>query len=264
MKLKLLEQYIKALLENETNASEEMPFGNHLFGEYREKNEPDTDIEKRIYSMLADWVIENDDKETELVTTIFELEKLLKDGKYEDVLRPKAGNVYRGIRMSFEEALSMFGHEMNEFNLKIPCKIFSLKHSYSSRRQPISSWSYDLHMARNFATPESQNKSHVGKRDTVSVIMKATVPQSGDFILNYNEIPVMSDTSEFDEKEVIGVGNINVNSFLVFPFSKLVNQELAQIKNRSPHKRQGSYYEFAEASSITYDLFNSILNKSGF
>ena len=81
MKLKLLEQYIKALLENETNASEEMPFGNHLFGEYREKNEPDTDIEKRIYSMLADWVIENDDKETELVTTIFELEKLLKDGK---------------------------------------------------------------------------------------------------------------------------------------------------------------------------------------
>lgn len=223
--MKLLEQYIRHLIEQETNATEDMPFGNHLFGEFRKRNEPDTDMEKRIYSVISNWIHNNDEQDGKIVDVAQKLIRLLMDGKYEDVLRPENGSVYRGLKMSGEEADSFFGKDvMAELNIENPYTVIDKQISYSSRRHLLSSWTYSPLIAKNFMHPRATNMSTVGKGDTVSVMMRANIPKSGDFLFNHQEIPVMG-AAVYDEEEVIAVGSVNVEGFFVFPYSRLVDEE---------------------------------------
>lgn len=207
---KLLEKYIGIIIEAEevhlSNWSWDKPFGNHLFGTARHKPETDTSDEAQIYNAVVDWNISSE-KSPNTHEYFMELEQLLKDGKYEDVLRPENGTVYRGTSWNIGNVERKYGKDVVD-RIKAGEIINVGKIIYSPRGKQLSSWTY------NKTLPFYFGWSAAVEGENVSAIMMAKIPNSGNFILNWKEVPILATSG--DEEEVIAIGNIDCE-LMFFP-----------------------------------------------
>jgi hypothetical protein len=201
------------------SVSNEEPFGKHLFGIARRKNERDTNEEAKIYNILDNW-ISNGEASPQLTVSIKKLLELLNAGKYNDVLRPDPGIVYRGILVSERFAATKFGNSVfNNVSVKNPFTIIQKPVLYKPKRMTLSSWSYDPKLAISFSSPLSYAGSGTKKFENfVSLIYQANVPSGGAFIFDHKEIPIMKGIGE---KEVVSVGDIMCDQVVVVPFRRL-------------------------------------------
>ena len=212
---KLLEKYIKYLLEYETNATEEMPFGNHLFGDPRKKGEADTKSEDFIYAILSRW-IKDESFTTYLEKHIDELAYLLKTGKYKDVLSPPSGVVWRGTSIPFEEAtLYSIPNKVVSDIRNGHRKSFLIRKNFdwTPRGNRFSSWSYKLNIAIDFMLESARHHKSFSNKE-IGIILRAEVPTNGKFIFNWKEVPVMVQQKE---QEVISIGKVKSSVYVIPP-----------------------------------------------
>jgi len=215
--MKELEQYIRMLVEEETNATEDMPYGNHLFGDARKKEEKDTGEEKKLYKSLEAWVYDSSDGD--INNFLEQVLDLLKQGKYEDVLRPESGTVYRGTSITVEKARSLFGKDIDRKTNSRGVLHDVGTIDYVPRAKKSASWTYDRNTAVRFAGADIRNSLSGKKVDNLGMLLTAKIPNSGHFIINYKEIPYMV---EYSEEEVISIGNIEC-SVTLFKLEKKEN-----------------------------------------
>ena len=212
--MKLLEKYIRQIIESETNATPEKPFGDYLFGDARNKPEKDNFEERVIYAQLKDWIkLNNSEHKSNLLPKIKLLVSLLDSGSYSDVLQPPKGVVYRGTAVRSVDALkNTYGISSYGGSKVSDGKLFLEKsnHIYKSRASEITSWTYDSKTAVDFMLTNSwhnwSNLTYVG------ILLVAKVPDSGVFVLNYEEVPSLSSERE---QEVLSLGDVACDVYLM-------------------------------------------------
>ena len=236
--MKLLEQYIRQLLEYETNATPEKPYGNHMFGLARHKKEQDTAPEKRAYRDLGNYIknhLDGSDRAVQnLEKSIGNFTGLKDHEKYKDVLVPKPGVVWRGTGVkNLDELKGMYGIspkivkmiKKHRLGFDPNVLLISEDSKYVPRGKEISSWSYDLDTAQGFAI------EHLRDYGSLPIILMAKVPSSGNFIINWEEIPLMH---EYEEKEVIAVGPVVCSVFVIMGgFREKTKKEILQLSGET-------------------------------
>jgi hypothetical protein len=220
----MLKEYIQQVIREATNASQEKPFGNHLFGWARDIPEEDTKEEWQIYYNLKNFVRSYKQK-PDLIKQAQYLLSLMDNGKYNDVLKPKEGIVYRGMafgKRNYTEIESLFGDtSFSEITTEQP---FISKDSFVYSpldSKPLSSWSYDFNIAFDFSRQRNPVELSIG------VIMSAVVPSGGNFVLNHEEVPIMK---SMKESEVVSLGDVKCMKTIIIPFEQVFEQVLGSPK----------------------------------
>jgi hypothetical protein len=226
-----LQEIKKWVRDNGQNVSRELPFGQHLFGEPRKKPEVDTKKEQDVYNNLEYWVEEHS-VERGFEEDVDGLIDLLDQGKYEDVLKPESGYVYRGMAMPTIFVKDKMG--MNIFdNASYDNPIIALdkRIDFNPRgRAGFSSWSYNILTAQTFSSINSDTADIAWGEalELVSVILRASIPEDGDFMLNHKEIPVLK---KMKESEVLTLGKVRCSVILI-PFGMILQQNNGEISKK--------------------------------
>ena len=206
--MKELEQYIRMLIENETNATKDMPYGNHLFGLDRGLGEWDTDEERKFAVTLFKY-ISNNSSNQKLSKYLYQALALMKDGKYEDMLKPLPGMVYRGMNISEDYSKKMFNVGYDEIFNSGVYQVEMDGVSYSPiANDVVGSWSYGKKTAEDFASDGTYRRD-IGKSNRIAAVFSKKLPTSdGIFIMNSKELEKIGNKWSRGEREVLSVGEI--------------------------------------------------------
>lgn len=186
----------------------------HKFAFYypKDKDEPDTDYESRVYDSIKAFIrgdFNNVSKDKELVNIIKELLKCKEDIPL--ALKPRDVRLYRGSFATMDTFDTYFRKNVNIFGLsKRPVyRESETKYTYKPK-SIIQSWTTELGVAKQFMTKQRNSK---GFKNGFPIIYKLNKP-SKEFIFNDRFLNLF----HFDEDEVIRLGkNITVDSIIYYP-----------------------------------------------
>lgn len=202
-------------LLNENFCSENL--GKILFQKFshfytKNKNEKDTDYEKRVYDKLKEFIrgeFNNKAKDAEFVKIISNLMKCKRE--IPQALQPQNESLYRGSFATTEIFWDYFSKNVNIFGLSERPIIREVKVPYIYKPQSIlQSWTSDKTVAENFMVKQRNSK---GFSYGFPIIYKINKP-SKDFIFNDDFLNLFA----FMESEVIRMGGpLKVDSILYYP-----------------------------------------------
>ena len=225
--MKLLREYIRILLK------EQPDLGDVVFGE----DEEDTEYEAELYQFFSDLFNQEDDPAMAMdPTTIDNLEAYMSDPRYRDTFKPYKGPAFRGLVMDVRELIPILltsdwdvrpgPNNIDDFLKKKNKKGFSAHDvSYSYRPDAFggnslfSHWSKDIGVAYDFASPGGINTSRLTSLELpMRVVMYAQPGQTfldADGLYNLPGERGYEFSGFSDEKEVIGMGVIDVGRILI-------------------------------------------------
>ena len=222
--MKTLREYIRALLK------EQPDLGNVVFG----GDEPDTGYEAELYKFFSDLFNQEDDPAMALdYSTIDNLEAYMSDPRYRDTFKPYRGPAFRGMAMDVRELIPIMltgdwevrpgPNNIDDFLKKKNKQGFSAHDvSYSYRPDAFGSnslfshWSKDIGVATSFASSPYSNVNSFEL--PMQVIMYAQPGQTfldADGLYNLPGERGYAFSGFSDEKEVIGMGVIDVGRILI-------------------------------------------------
>ena len=186
----------------------------HKFAFYYPKNkdEPDTEYEKRVYDSIKSFIrgdFNNVSKDKDLVNVIKELLKCKDDIPL--ALKPRDVMLYRGSFAGMDMFQKYFTKNVKIFGLsKRPVyREANVKYKYNPNSL-IQSWTTDLNVAKQFMTKQRNSK---GFQNGFPIIYKLDKPNK-EFIFNDRFLNLF----HFDEDEVIRLGkSITVDSVIYYP-----------------------------------------------
>ena len=226
--MRLLREYIRILLK------EQPDLGDVVFGE----DEADTEYEAELYKFLS-GLFTGKNKWTNPAmamdpTTIDNLEAYMSDPRYRDTFKPYRGPAFRGVVMDVRELFRILltgdskvrpnPENLDHFLQKKNSQGFSahdVNYSYRSKSNSLfSHWSKDIGVAYNFTDTRGVKTSAWGIYYPMLVVMYA---QPGQTFLDADGLYNLSGGGERrhafstfrDEKEVIGMGDIQVSRILI-------------------------------------------------
>lgn len=159
-KLDILGNVIYEMIEskkNPTNKSKSRPFGNELFGDFRNKKEPDTEEEKEIFNMLKNF-IKNNEITDEFVDGLEKLKKFR--DKYEGVVTPESTNLFRGMNLKNNIDFGYFTQIspiMDDYEVKFgknKTKFYRVMVNYMPQKL-VESWTAEYGIAENHANNDN-------------------------------------------------------------------------------------------------------------
>lgn len=206
---KMVLETISLLEKPEPEASENDVFGQYLFGDGRDVDEPNTSEENDFEKSLNLWV------DREVKNGISKWGKKIKDladtGKYEKYLKTPDGiKVYRGMACDVETAAKLCGVSVYDINdiEGAGAVWFDGAPDYVARWS-VDSWTTELVVAQDFAERKSNDNV------PVVLVLEATAA-NGDFSLNPEELTkIYHNWTYDDEKEVILFGKTKVDRVYV-------------------------------------------------
>lgn len=222
--MKLLREYIRTLLK------EQPDLGDVVFGE----DEPDTEYEAELYQFFSDLFNGDDDPAMALdYSTIDNLEAYMSDPRYRDTFKPYRGPAFRGMAMDVRELIPIMltgdwevrpgPNNIDDFLKKKNKQGFSAHDvNYSYRPNAFGSnslfshWSKDIGVAINFSSGQYSDLNSIEL--PMQVIMYAQPGQTfldADGLYNLPGERGYEFSGFSDEKEVIGLGVIDVGRILI-------------------------------------------------
>ena len=222
--MKLLREYIRILLK------EQPDLGNVVFGE----DELDTEYEAELYQFFTNLFDGDDDPAMAMdPTTIDNLEDYMSDPRYRGTFKPYRGPAFRGMAMDVRELVPILltgdwevrpgPNNIDDFLKKKNKKGFSAHDvNYSYRPDAFGSnslfshWSKDIGVATGFSSGIYSDMNSIEL--PMQVIMYAQPGQTfldADGLYNLPGERGYAFSSFDDEKEVIGMGVIDVGRILI-------------------------------------------------
>ena len=224
--MKLLREYIRTLLK------EQPDLGNVVFGE----DEEDTEYEKKLFKFFSNH-FDGRDRASSVASDpalIDNLKSYMSDPRYRGVLKPYSGPCFRGILIDVRDLFRMLltgdskvrpnPENLDHFLQKKNSQGFSAhdinyvyKPKSSGHYSLFSHWTKDISVAYSFADTGGVNTFEWGIHYPMLVVMYA---QPGQTFLDaqglYNLPPERNEFAGFrDEKEVVGMGDIQVSRILI-------------------------------------------------
>ena len=222
--MKLLREYIRTLLK------EQPDLGDVVFGE----DEADTGYESELYQFFSDLFNQEDDSAMAMdPTTIDNLEAYMSDPRYRDTFKPYKGPAFRGLAMDVRELIPILltgdwevrpgPNNIDDFLKKKNKQGFSAHDvNYSYRPNAFGSNSLFSHWSKDIGVATGFSSGIYSDMNSIELPMRVVMyAQPGQTFLDaaglYN-LPgergyVFSGFS--DEKEVIGMGVIDVGRILI-------------------------------------------------
>lgn len=201
-------------------------FGEILFGEFRKKDEPDTDYEDRIFNMVYKWVdgdfmdsdlLSNDEKE------VFRRFNKLKE-LYPDVLKPDSTkDIYRAV--SAEDVIEFGEAEFDKDDFVFldtrGIKWYSIQRPYYPYKE-VESWTYGFYEALEFAH---------GMVKAPRFIVKEPKAETDDLLFDIDFInQVSSSIHGGEENEIVRIGKEPIESAVYYvsddDYNKLIEKGL--------------------------------------
>lgn len=222
--MKTLREYIRTLLK------EQPDLGDVVFGE----DEADTGYEAELYQFFSDLFSGDDDPAMALdYSTIDNLEAYMSDPRYRNTFKPYRGPAFRGMAMDVRELIPIMltgdwevrpgPNNIDDFLKKKNKQGFSAHDvNYSYRPNAFGSnslfshWSKDIGVATSFASSPYSNVNSFEL--PMQVIMYAQPGQTfldADGLYNLPGERGYAFSGFSDEKEVIGMGVIDVSRILI-------------------------------------------------
>ena len=218
--MNLLREYIRELLEVDLGQkvwAPEAPEGHPHHGE-----EPNTPIEKKLYSAFFRWIHSNDSGVLGSEDVLSAIRQAASDPKYNDVIKfaPPGTTVYRGLRVNdwhiekntglndeqFWEAMSTTS-KSNPF--KPMSDFVSADHEvkpWGPIKQGLTSWSMDMESAARFASRQQDSKS----TREVGILLVADTA-GGDFI-DFSGVYDYADLGQYrGESEIVSIGPVRIS-----------------------------------------------------
>ena len=227
--MNLLREYIRILLK------EQPDLGNVVFGE----DEKDTEYEAELYKFFSDH-FDGVDRRSDLgsdPTLIDNLEAYMSDPRYRDTFRPYVGPAFRGVVMDVRELIPILltgdwevrpgPNNIDDFLKKKNKKGFSghdVNYSYKPNAfgnySLLSHWSKDINVAYGFSDSVYAAKVRQGVELPMRVVMYAQPGQTFLDAVGLYDLPAggrrrYAFHSFSDEKEVIGMGDIQVSRIMI-------------------------------------------------
>ena len=227
--MKLLREYIRTLLK------EQPDLGDVVFGE----DEPDTEYEAELYKFFSDH-FDGIDRRSNLgsdPTLIDNLEAYMSDPRYRDTFRPYVGPAFRGVVMDVRDLIPILltgdwevrpdSNNIDDLLKKKNKKGFSghdVNYSYRpnafGNHSLLSHWSKDINVAYGFSDSVYAARVRGGVELPMRVIMYAQPGQTFLDAAGLYDLPAGGErryafSGLSDEKEVIGMGVIDVDRIMI-------------------------------------------------
>ena len=221
--MKLLREYIRILLK------EQPDLGDELFG----VDEEDTEYEKELFAFLEDHFDGRDDHPAIAMdpSLVANIKSYMADPRYKDALKPYNGPAFRGLVMDARELIPIlltsdwdvrpgpsnidnFLKKKNKQGFSAHDVSYSYKPEAFGNNSLFSHWSKDIRTAYGFASP-------AGRPTSLELPMRIVMyAQPGQTFLDAQglyDLPYQRNAfvGFSDEKEVIGMGDIQVSRILI-------------------------------------------------
>jgi hypothetical protein len=202
--------------------SEEALLNKYAFADHRvdnrDLNEPDNEVEKKLFKQIASYVGNPDNKIDK--DNIGLIKRFLSNGEYSDLFIPTSSDViYRGMAVHITHVEKMLSKKQLEELHKRGTLTVDTNFTYLPRSN-MSSWSKSRDSANMFAKSDSY--------ENYSVLLMASIKDND----NKNMLDLEKFYSSFydfidlkNEKEILVFGNLHVNKIMIKTYKKRKNAE---------------------------------------